>query len=139
MPLFACNVPLVSLIFLKRSLVFPILIFPSISLHYSLRKAFLALLAILWNSVSEVYLFLFFFRLCLLLLFFSQLVFISIYFSHDPFRKFTLEYLKHVSTFSDYWCYHQIFPKVCPCSDISKPLIYVHLSIALSIHLVHRF
>ena len=44
------KVPLVSLIFLKRSLVFPILLFPSISLHRSLRKAFLSLLAILWNS-----------------------------------------------------------------------------------------
>jgi len=49
-PLFAWNVPLVSLIFLKRCLVFPILLFPSISLHWSLRKAFLSLLAILWNS-----------------------------------------------------------------------------------------
>ena len=42
--------PLVSLIFLKRSLVFPILLFSSISLHWSLRKAFLSLHAILWNS-----------------------------------------------------------------------------------------
>ena len=49
-PIFAWNVPLVSLIFLKKSLVFPILFFPSISLHWSLRKAFLSLLAILWNS-----------------------------------------------------------------------------------------
>ena len=32
-PIFAWNVPLVSLIFLKRSLVFPILLFSSISLH----------------------------------------------------------------------------------------------------------
>ena len=37
-PIFAWNVPLVSLIFLKRSLVFPILLFPSISLHCSLKK-----------------------------------------------------------------------------------------------------
>ena len=37
--------PLVSLIFLKRSLVFPILLLSSISLH----KAFLSLLASLWN------------------------------------------------------------------------------------------
>ena len=44
------NVPLVSLIFLKRSLVFPNLLFSSISLHWSLKKAFLSLLAILWNS-----------------------------------------------------------------------------------------
>ena len=43
-------VPLVSLIFLKRSLVFPILLFSSMSLHCSLRKAFLSLLAILRNS-----------------------------------------------------------------------------------------
>ena len=49
-PIFAWNVPLVSLVFLKRSLVFPILLFSSISLHWSLRKAFLSLLAILWNS-----------------------------------------------------------------------------------------
>ena len=48
--IFAWNVLLVSLIFLKRSLVFPILLFSSISLHWSLRKAFLSLLAILWNS-----------------------------------------------------------------------------------------
>ena len=50
-PIFARNVPLVSLIFLKRSLAFSILLFSSISLHWSLRKAFLFLLAILWNSV----------------------------------------------------------------------------------------
>ena len=50
--------PLVSLIFLKRSLVFSILLFSSISLHWSLRKAFLSLLAILWNSAFRwVYLF----------------------------------------------------------------------------------
>ena len=35
--IFAWNVPLVSLIFLKRSLIFPILLFPSISLHWSLQ------------------------------------------------------------------------------------------------------
>ena len=52
-PIFAWNVPLVSLIFLKRSLVFPILLFPSISFHWSLRKAFLSLLAILWNSAFK--------------------------------------------------------------------------------------
>ena len=39
-PIFAWNVSLISLIFLKRSLVFPILLFSSISLHWSLRKAF---------------------------------------------------------------------------------------------------
>ena len=49
-PILAQNIFLVSLILLKRSLVFPILLFSSISLHWSLRKAFLAPLAILWNS-----------------------------------------------------------------------------------------
>ena len=52
-PIFAWNVPLVSLIFLKRSLLFPLLLFSSISLHWSLRKAFLSLLAILWNSAFK--------------------------------------------------------------------------------------
>jgi len=52
MPIFTWNVPLVSLIFLKKSLVFPILLFPSISLHWSLRKA-LSLLAIPWNSAFK--------------------------------------------------------------------------------------
>ena len=48
---------LVSLIFLERSLVFPILLFSSISLHWLLRKAFLSLLVLLWNSAfSWVYL-----------------------------------------------------------------------------------
>ena len=51
--IFAWNVPLVSLIFLKRSLVFPILLFSSISLHWSLRKFFLSLFASLWNSAFK--------------------------------------------------------------------------------------
>ena len=52
-PIFAWKVPLVSLIFLKRSLVFPILLFSFISLHWLLKKAFLSLLAILWNSAFK--------------------------------------------------------------------------------------
>jgi len=65
-PIFAWNVPLVSPVFLKRSLVFPILLFPSISLHWLLKKAFLSLLAILWNSEFRC-----------LYLFFSPLLFPS--------------------------------------------------------------
>ena len=65
-PNFAWNVPLVSLIFLKRSLVFPILFFSSLSLHWSLKKALLSFLAILWNSafqwVGITFLFSFVFR-----------------------------------------------------------------------------
>ena len=52
-PIFVWNVPLVSLIFLKRSLDFPILLFPSISLPWSLRMAFLSPLAFLWNSAFK--------------------------------------------------------------------------------------
>ena len=52
-PIFAWNVPLVSLIFLRSSLVFPIQLFSSTSLHWSLRKAFLFFPAILWNSAFK--------------------------------------------------------------------------------------
>ena len=53
-PIFAqCNVPLVPLIFLKRTLVFPILLFSSISLYWSLSKAFSSLCAILWKSAYK--------------------------------------------------------------------------------------
>jgi len=45
-PIFAWSVPLVSLIFLKGLLISPRLLFSSISLHCSLKKAFLFLL---WN------------------------------------------------------------------------------------------
>ena len=70
-PIFAWNVPLVSLIFLKRSLVFPVLLFSSISLHWSLRKAFLSLLLFFGTPHSDGYIFPI--LLCLSLLFFSQL------------------------------------------------------------------
>ena len=41
------------LIFLKRSLVFPILLLSSISLHCSLNNSFLSLHALLWNSAFK--------------------------------------------------------------------------------------
>ena len=69
-PIFAWNIPLVSLIFLKRSLVLPILLFSSISFHWSVRKAFLSLLAILWNSAFKWYIFPF--LLCFSVLFFPS-------------------------------------------------------------------
>ena len=50
MPILAWNVPLVSLVFLRRSLLFHLLLFSSISLHCSLKKAFLSLLTVLWNT-----------------------------------------------------------------------------------------
>ena len=65
--IFAWNIPLVALIFLKRSLVLPILLFSSISLHWSPRKSFLSLSAILRNSAFKWE------YLSFSLLFFSQL------------------------------------------------------------------
>ena len=59
-PIFAGNVPLVFLIFLKRSLVFPFLWFSSISLHWSLGKAFSSLLCYsleLWIQIGIYFLF----------------------------------------------------------------------------------
>ena len=53
----AWNVPLISPVFLKRSLVFPILFFFPISFHCSLKRAFLSLFAIRWNSVFSWYIF----------------------------------------------------------------------------------
>ena len=70
-PIFAWNAPLVSLIFLKRSLVFPILLFSSILCtdHWG-RLSYLSLL-FFGNLHSDVYIFSF--LLCLSLLFLSQL------------------------------------------------------------------
>ena len=38
---------------MKRALFFPIVLFSSVSLHWSPRKAFLSLLALLWNSAFK--------------------------------------------------------------------------------------
>ena len=55
----AGNSPLEAPSFLKRSLIFPILSFSSISLYCSCKKACLSLLAILWNSAfSWIYFYL---------------------------------------------------------------------------------
>ena len=70
-PIFAWNVPLVSLIFLKRSLVFLILFFPSISLHWSLQKA--SCLSLLFFETLHSNGYIFPFLLCFWLLCFSQL------------------------------------------------------------------
>ena len=57
MPIFAWNIPLVSLIFLKRSLVFPSLLFSSISLHWLPRKSSLSLFLIFATLYSNGYIF----------------------------------------------------------------------------------
>ena len=56
LPCMKCSLDITN--FLTKSVVFPILLFFSVSLHYSFKKAFLSLVAILWNSAfSWVYLF----------------------------------------------------------------------------------
>ena len=50
MPILSWSFPLISPIFLKRSLLLPILLFSSISLNHSLKKVFLSVMALLWNS-----------------------------------------------------------------------------------------
>ena len=57
MPIISWNIPLISPIVLGRILVFPILLFSSISLHCSFKKAFLSLLGVFQNTaLSWVYL-----------------------------------------------------------------------------------
>ena len=51
------NILLIFPVFLKRSLIFPLLLFSSSYSHCSLKKAVLSLLAVLWNSAfSWIYL-----------------------------------------------------------------------------------
>ena len=71
-PIFAWNVPLVSLIFLKRSLVFPILLFSSIFLCID-RWRRLSYLSLLFSGLCIQLDISFPFFFCLLHLFFSQL------------------------------------------------------------------
>ena len=70
-PIFAWNVPLVSLIILKISLVFPILLFSSIYLYYHWGR--LPYLSLLFFGTLHSNGCIFPFFLCVLLLFFSQL------------------------------------------------------------------
>ena len=48
--IFGWNIPLIFPIFRKRPLAYPLLLFSSIFTHCSLKKVFLSLLDILWNS-----------------------------------------------------------------------------------------
>ena len=70
-PILAWNVPLISPVFLKSSIVFPTLLFSSISLYCSLKKAFLSILLFSRTLHSAGYIFPF--LLCLSFVFFSQL------------------------------------------------------------------
>ena len=128
-PIFAWNVPLVSPIFLKSSLVFPILLFSSISLHWSLRKAFLSLLAILWNSAFKwVY------------LFFSPLPFYSLLFlaicktsteNHFTFLHFF--FLGMALITASCKC-HKFLSIVLQAFCLSNLILWIYLSLPLNSH-----
>ena len=83
--------------FFKRCLVFPIPLFSSISLHWSLRKAFLSLLAILWNSAFR----------CLYLSF-SPVLFTSLLFT-------TIWTASPVSPFA-FWHFYSMWMLLIPVS-----------------------
>ena len=87
-PIFALSASLVSLIFLKRSLVFLILLFSSISLPWSLRKAFH--LSLLFFGIIHSDGYILHFPLCLLFLF-SQLLKGLL---RQPFFLFTFLFLE---------------------------------------------
>ena len=75
MPILAWNVPLISPIFLKRSLLLPILLFSSISLHCSFKKAFFFFffMSPCYSLELCIQLGIFCFHPCLSLCFFPQL------------------------------------------------------------------
>ena len=91
MPILAWNFPLKSTIFLKRSQVFSILLFFSVSLHWSLRKALLSLLAILWNLAFR-WIYFSFSPLPSTSFFFSQL------FVRPPQKLFCISLIRHTYT-----------------------------------------
>ena len=87
---FAWNVPLVSLIFLKISLVFPILLFSSISLHCLLRTLLKNHSLLFFGTLhSDGYIFPF--LLCLSVLFFSRLFVRP---PQEPFCNFAFLFLE---------------------------------------------
>ena len=122
--IFAWNVPLVSLIFLKRSPDCTILLFSSISLHWSLSMTFLCFLAIHWNSAFKwVY-------LLLSPLPFSFLLFTAIW------RLLQTTILPFCISFPGQWCWplppvqcHNPLPIVLLALSLSVliPLIYLSL------------
>ena len=125
-PIFTWNIPLVSLIFLKRSLVFLILLSSSISLHWSLRKAFLSVFAILWNSTFKwVY------------LSFSPLPFASLLFSaickpssENHFAFLHLFFLGMVLTLPPVRC-HQPLSIVLQALCLSALIPWIYLTLLL--------
>ena len=109
-PIFAWNVPLVSLILLKRYLVFPVLSFSSISLHWSLTKVFLSLLAVLWNFAFR-WVYLSFFPLPFASLLFSAIFKAS---SNNHFASLSFFFLITVSWTMSWTSSHRHFIRSNP-------------------------
>ena len=125
-PIVACNVPLVSLVFLKRSLVFPILFFSSISLHWLLKKAFFYLFLLFFGTLhSDASIFPF--LLCFSLLIFSQLFVRPSPDSHCVLGVAKgindLPYVHNSGTFSI--CYLTWWKRLCRCDEVKNSEIEI--------------
>ena len=135
MLIFGQNAPLISPTFLKRSLVFRLLLFSSSSIHCSLKKAFLSLLFILWKSALFGCTFLF--LPCFLLLFLLQLFFSWVQFSRsvmsDSLQPHGPQHTRPPcpsptpgvysnSCPSSQWCHPAISSSVVPFSSVHKPV-----------------
>ena len=133
--IFGQNDPLVSPVLLKRSLVFPLLLFSSSFIHGSLEKAFLSLRAVLWKSAfSWIY-------LCLSpLLFTSLLPFAICEASSDNHFTFLLFFFFGMVLFAppvqchgplttvlQAQCLQVLIPRIC-----SLPLLHIHRGFDLS-------
>ena len=133
--IFGQNDPLVSLALLKRSLVFPLLLFSSSFIHGSLEKALLSLRAVLWKSAfSWIY-------PCLSpLLFTSLLPFAICEASSDNHFAFLLFFFFGMVLFAppvqchgplttvlQAQCLQVLIPRIC-----SLPLLHIHRGFDLS-------
>ena len=127
-PIFAWNIPMVSLIFLKRSLVFPIPLFPLFLWIHPWER--LSYLSLLFFGTLHANGYLFPFLLCLLLLF-SQL------FGRTPQRTI----LPFCISFSPGWSW-SLLPVQCHESPsiilqalcLSDLISWIYLSLAVSNH-----
>ena len=96
----------------------------SISLHWSLRKAFLSLLAILWNSAFK-WVYIFPFLLCLSRLFFSQLFVRPLQTTILPFGiSFSWEWFWSLLTIQQNEPPSIVLQELCPSESLT-PIIHL--------------
>ena len=128
-PIFGQNIPLIFPVFLKRSLVFTLLLFSSIFKHYSLKKAFL--FSLLFFGTLRLFGCTFPFLPCFLLLFFLQLFVKPPQITSLPSCfSFSLGWFCLMPSVQYYWtlsivlqahCYLDLIPWV-----YSSPLLHIH-------------